>query len=675
MNPLLKDFTGFDGCTPFDQVKPEHYIPALKTAIETSKDNIKKIKKNSGAPNFVNTIEALETASEPIGPVIETFFNLLHSDATEEMHALSQEISSLHAEFGSDISLDLELFGQIKKVYENPDKNLTSEQKMLLKKTYLGFVRNGALLDDAKKAELRAIDQELSKLSPKFSEFVVKDTAKFEIEVHDESEIKGLPESSLETAKHLAESKGKKNSWLFNLEMPSYFPILTYAPSRDLREKVWKAYTSRCLSGEFATKDLINQMIALKHKRARLLGYKSHADYVLEERMAKSPQRVFDFLENLIKASKPAAKKDLDLVRKKAKDLDGITDLKPWDTAYYNEKLKLELFELDEEELRPYLSLENCINGAFLVSEKLYGLKFEKITGVPVYHPDVETYKVTNAKTGEYVALFYADFFPRPTKKTGAWMTQFRSQGLYKGKVVRPHVSIVCNFTKPTKTKPSLITFSELETLFHEFGHALHGMLSNCRYPSLAGPNVYWDFVELPSQFMENFLGEKEVLDLFAKHYQTGETLPDSLFKKLKSSDKFMKGLMSLRQLNFGILDMAWHKEDPGIVDDIEAFEVKKTEETRLLEHVKGSAISPAFSHIFGGGYSAGYYSYKWAEVLDADAFEFFKEKGLFNPTVATKFKDCVLSRGGTDEPDNLYREFRGQEPDPMALLRRDGLI
>ncbi|MCB0394723.1 MAG: M3 family metallopeptidase, partial [Bdellovibrionales bacterium] len=605
----------------------------------------------------------------------EVFFNLLHADATEELHRLAGEISSIYAEFGSDVSLDLELFEQIKSVYDSPPKNLTSEQKMLLKKSYLGFVRNGARLNDSQKEKLRAIDQEMSKLGPQFSEFVIKDSAKFELLVTDSKNLNGVPESAVESAKQLAETKSKSEGWLFNLEMPSYVPFLTYCPNRELREKMWRAYGSRSMSGEFATKDIINKIVNLRHERAKLLGYKSHADYVLEERMAKSASQVFNFLEELLKPSRPSAEKDLDMIRKKAKELDGISDLKQWDVNYYMEKLKLELYDLDEEELRPYLPLNSCVEGAFKVAEKLYGLKFKKRTDIPVYHPEVETFEVTDAKTGEYVSLFYTDFFPRPTKKTGAWMTQFRSQGLWKGKVRRPHVSIVCNFTKPTPTKPSLITFSELETLFHEFGHALHGMLSQCRYPSLASPNVHWDFVELPSQFMENFLREKEVLDLFAHHYKTNETIPNELFAKLKRSEQYMKGYMSLRQLNFGILDMAWHNSDPGYVQDIEEFEKKHTSQTSLLPHISGTAQSPAFSHIFAGGYSAGYYSYKWAEVLDADAFEYFKEKGLFDPTVADKFKNSILARGGTIEPDILYREFRGKDADPKALLRRDGLI
>ena len=605
---------------------------------------------------------------------LKVFFNLLHADASDEIQALAPEMSSLFASFSSDITLNAKLFEKIKTVYDVELSSLNGEEKKLLENTYKSFQRNGALLDSKKQERLREIDQESAKLSPEFSQRVIKATAAFELHVTSEEDVAPLPSSAKSSAKELAEEHGKKG-WIFNLEMPSYVPFITYCPNQELREKMWRAYTSRCLGGEYDTSEIINKIVQLRHERARLLGYDTHADYVLEERMAKSKDKVMDFLDDLIEASLPAAQKDLDSLLRFAKEIDGVSELKPWDVSFYQEKLRERDYELKEEDIRPYFPLGKCVQGAFDLATRLYGISFKKREDIPTYHKDVETYEITDVKTGDYVGLFYTDFFPRATKKTGAWMTSYREQGLFKGEIRRPHVSIVCNFSKPSKDHPSLLTFREVETLFHEFGHALHGILSDCKYRSLAGTSVFWDFVELPSQFMENFLMEKEVLDTFAEHYETGEKIPDALFQKMKKADKFMKGYMSLRQLNFGMLDMAWHYEDPGHVDDIEAFEAKATERTSLLPHQKGSAISAAFAHIFGGGYSAGYYSYKWAEVLDADAFEYFKENGLFDESVSQKFREHILSKGGTDDPLEMYKRFRGREPDVQALLRRDGLV
>ena len=453
---------------------------------------------------------------------------------------------------------------------------------------------------------------------------------------------------------------------------------MTYSDHSDLREKLWRAYNTRAFGGKYDNSQLSKQIAKLRHERAGLLGYRSHADFVLEERMAESSIRVRDFLERLIEKSRPAAERDIKQVEALKKQAGGKLanePLQPWDYAYWSEKLKMRDYEFDEEVLRPYFKLENVIEGAFEHARQLYGLKFKELKNIPVYHPDVTVYEVVDEDTGRHMAVFYADFFPRKGKRSGAWMTSYREQGLQNGKVERPHVSIVCNFTKPTPTKPSLITFDEVRTLFHEFGHALHGILSDVTYVSLGGTNVYWDFVELPSQIMENWTLEKEALDLFARHYETGEPIPAELTKKIKDTSKFQAGYFSLRQLNFGILDMAWHSMDPSQIGDIEDFERQATERTTILPRVAGTNVSVSFSHIFAGGYSAGYYSYKWAEVLDADAFEYFKEKGLFNRDVARAFRENILSKGGTKHPMELYKKFRGREPDPDALLRRDGLI
>ncbi|WII72847.1 M3 family metallopeptidase [Bdellovibrio sp. 22V] len=675
-NPLLKPFTNKDQAVPFDQIKVEHYLPALDEAIKIAKDKVAKIKSNPATPDFENTIVALEAASELPDKISLIYGNLEVAHADEALQALAKEIYPKLTAFASDVSLDDEIFKRVKTVYDNrATMNLNKEQTRLLEKTYLSFTRNGALLSADDKEKLRQIDQELSVLGPKFSENVLKATNAFEMVLDKKEDVDGLPEGILEGAAAMAEAKGHKGKWLFNLQIPSYLPFMTYAKNRALREKMWKAYSSRAFKGEFDNQNTVLKIVELRAKRAKLLGFSTHADFVLAERMAKSPQTVTEFLHKLLQASKTAGQKDVAELADFAKKIDGLADLKPWDIAYYSEKLKEEKYAFNEEDLRPYFKLENVVEGVFAHAKKLYGLTFKENKDIPVYHPEVKAYEIYEEKSGKYMGLFYTDFFPRETKKGGAWMTQFRGQGLIEGDMKRPHVSIVCNFTKPTPTKPSLLTYDEVRTLFHEFGHALHGMLSECTYPSLSGTNVYWDFVELPSQIMENWAGEKEGLDLFARHYETNETMPASLIEKLKASQKFQAGYMSCRQLQFGMMDMAWHSTDPATIKDVDAFEEKATAETRLFPKVEGSNNSCSFSHIFAGGYSAGYYSYKWAEVLDADAFEYFKEKGLFNQEVAQKFKENILSRGGTEHPMDLYKKFRGREPDPNALLRRDGLI
>ncbi|MGZ3725870.1 MAG: M3 family metallopeptidase [Pseudobdellovibrio sp.] len=663
-----------DQAIKFNDIQVNDYLPALNEAIVEAKKNIEAIK-NQTETSFANTILALEQASEKVDRISNIYFNLFSAEANDEHQALAQQISPLLSAFSSDISLDEKLFSKIRFVYDNRAKlNLQGEDLKLTEKYFLDFSRNGALLDATQKEQLRALDQELSVLSPQFSENVLKATNAFEMWIDNEAQLAGLPEGAREAAAMAAEAKGRKGQWLFNLQAPSLIPFLTYSDMRDLREKLWRANSSKAFGGEFDNQEIIKKIVTLKSKLAQLLGFKNHAEYTLKERMAKDSDTVFNFLTSLLEPSKKAAAKDLAEVQDFRKQLEGVSEIKPWDFAYYSEKLKEQKYAFNEEELRPYFKLENVIDGVFEHSRRLFGLTFKPTTEIPVYHPDVKTFEVFTEKN-EYVGLFYMDFFPRETKKGGAWMTNYREQGTWHNKVLRPHVSIVCNFTKPTTTKPSLLTYDEVRTLFHEFGHALHGLLSQCKYRSLAGTNVYWDFVELPSQIMENWTEEKESLDLFAKHYETGATIPAELVAKIKKASLFQSGWMSLRQVSFAWLDMKWYTTDPAQIANVDTFETSVTEVARLLPKEAGTNQSCSFGHIFGGGYSAGYYSYKWAEVLDADAFEYFKEKGLYNQEVATKFKNSILSRGGTAHPMDLYKEFRGREPDPKSLLRRSGLL
>ena len=675
-NPLLAPFDLKDQAVPFHLIKTEHFLPALKIAISEAQTKLAQLK-NEKVVTFENTILGLEQLSETVDRVSGLYFNLFSAEANDDLQKLAQEISPLLSALSSDISLDSEVFQKIKFVYDNRQNlNLKNEDLRLTEKMYTDFVRNGALLPADKKEQLRQLDQELSVLSPQFSENVLKATNEFELWITDAKDLAGLPDGAIDAAAMSAEQKNKKGQWLFTLHGPSLIPFMTYCSNRSLREKMWRASSSKAFGGKYDNQEIILKIVRLKHQRAQLLGFKNYAEYVLEERMAKNSQTVFAFIEKLLEPSKKAALKDLNEVREFRKELEGNDEIKPWDFAYYSEKLKEKKYAFNEEELRPYFKLENVIDGVFAHAQKLYGLVFKPIAGLPVYHPDVKTFEVYDQdNNNQYIGLFYMDFFPRETKKGGAWMTSFREQGLWGSDIKRPHVSIVCNFTKPTPTKPSLLTYDEVTTLFHEFGHALHGLLSQCKYKSLAGTNVYWDFVELPSQIMENWAKEKEGLDLFARHYETNQPIPAELVEKIKKSQKFQSGWMSLRQLSFGWLDMNWYTTDPSTIKNVDEFETRIGEKTRLLPKEDGTNMSCSFGHIFGGGYAAGYYSYKWAEVLDADAFEFFKEKGLFNKDVATKFKASILSRGGTEHPMNLYVEFRGREPDTNSLLKREGLV
>lgn len=675
MNILNTPFTTTYNTAPFLKIKDTDFLPAFRMAIESAKLEIDAITNSPEAPTFENTIEALEFSGQQLDRISSIFFNLNSAETSDTIQKIAQEVSPLITEFSNDITLNEALFKRIKTVYKLKDTlNLTTEQQTLLDKKYKSFARNGANLSEDKKQKLRTIDKQLSQLKLTFGENVLAETNNFEMLISNEDELSGLPEGVLEAAKQLAESKDKIG-WMFTLDYPSYIPFMTYADNRELRKKLAIAAGKKAFKGDaLDNQDNVLQIAKLRFERAQLLGYKTHAHFVLEERMAKTPQKVEEFLEELLVKAKPAALREFKELEEFAHRLDGLNALEKWDSAYYSEKLKQQRFDLDDEKLKPYFKLENVINGAFAVARKLFGLNFEEITSIDKYHPDVLTYKVTDANA-ELVAILYADFFPRAGKRNGAWMTSYKPQFVKANKNERPHISIVCNFTKPTKTKPSLLTFNEVTTLFHEFGHALHGMLANTIYPSLSGTSVFWDFVELPSQVFENWCYEKEALELFATHYQTGDLIPMDLVQKIKDSAAFHEGMQTLRQLSFGLLDMSWHGVDPTSITDVKGHELKAFEGSQLFPDVKENCMSTSFSHIFQGGYSSGYYSYKWAEVLDADAFEFFKEKGIFNKEVATKFVENVLSQGGIEDPMVLYKRFRGKEPQPDALLKRAGLL
>jgi oligopeptidase A len=671
MNPLLQDFN----TPPFSKISNTDFEPAIKKGIEIAKEEINIIALNSDKATFDNTIVALDFSGKKLNRITSIFFNLNAAETDDELQRIAQEVSPLLSEFSNDITLNESLFKRVKSVFDDKKNlDLTPEQEMLLNKRYKSFARNGANLNETGKTELRKIDTQLSKLSLKFGENVLAETNAFEMHLTKEIEVAGLPESVKEAAHQLAKEKEKKG-WIFTLDYPSYIPFLTYADSRELRKKMAIAAGKKAFqNNDFNNEKNVLDIVKLRYQRANLLGYKSHAHFVLEERMAETPENVIEFSNTLLKKAKPAAEKEFEELENYAKKIGKIDLLQKWDGAYYSEKLKKELFDLDQEILKPYFKLENVIEGVFMIVKKLYDLQFEQVFNIDKYHEDVKTYQVTNTK-GDFISVFYADFHPRKGKRNGAWMTSYKSQQIKDGINERPQVSIVCNFTKPTKTTPSLLTFNEVTTLFHEFGHALHGMLANTNYSSLSGTSVSWDFVELPSQILENWCYEKEALELFAKHYKTGEVLPMKYIEKIKESASFHEGMQTLRQLSFGLLDMKWHGTNPEEIETIKAFENSAFTHTKLYPDVPENCMSTAFSHIFQGGYAAGYYSYKWAEVLDADAFEYFLEKGIFNKEVATKFKEHILSMGGTEKPMELYKRFRGKEPKPDALLRRAGLI
>ncbi len=673
-NPLLKISDLPNMAPPFAQIKDDHYLPAVEEAIEQARQNYAIIKENTEAPTFENTIEAMETASEILGQVTSIFYNQLSAMGGDTLHDLAEKIGPITSNFSSDIILDEKLFTRVKAVYDQKDMlDLNTEKHTLLEDSYKGFVRGGALLNNEDKKTLREINEELSTLGPSFMNNCSKSAEAFALIIDHKDDLEGLPDSSIEAAALSAKEKDMDGKWRFTLDYPSYIPFVQYADNRALRETMWRAFANRAWQDEWDNSDNIKHIVRLKDKRAKLLGYNNHAHYVLERRMAKKPENVLAFLEKMKNAYKPAAEKELAELQAFAKEQGLGDELQPWDVGYYSEKLKQKLFEFSSEDLRPYFPLESVLSGCFDHFSKLFGINFKETSSYETWHEDVKAFDLTD-KDGDFVGTLYADFFPRTGKKQGAWKTSYRNQGLFNGKIERPVIAIVCNFTKPTEDKPSLLTHGEVTTLFHEMGHAIHALLSDVKYSSHAGTSVLWDFVELPSQVQENWCYEKQTLDMFASHFETGEKIPEDLIKKLQKAKNFMGGFGGLRQTNFGYLDMTWHTTDPANIDDIGAFEDKATEGLSLFPRLAGP-MSSSFAHIFAGGYSAGYYSYKWAEVLDADTFEAFLENGLYDQETANAYKDEILVKGGSEDPEILYRNFRGRDADPDALLRREGLI
>src|SRR5690554_157543 len=673
-NPLLQEFNTPHQTPPFTQIQTAHYIPAFTAAMEEGRAEIKAIIDNPATPDFNNTIEALEKAGNKLSRISSIFFNLNSAETSEAIQKVAREVSPLLSEYGNDIWLNEALFARVKAVYEQKDKlTLSTEQATLLDNTYKGFVRRGALLNAEDKQKYRNITAELSKLSLQFGENLLAETNDYKLHITDEADLAGLPEAVREAAQQLAESEGKEG-WMFSLHAPSMLPFMQYADQRELREQLFRASTKRGnQDNQNDNKANILRQAELRLAKAQLLGYRSHADYVLEERMAQSADKVNAFLNELFEKSFPFAQEDVAQVAAFAKQQGLEGELQRWDFAYYSEKLKTSLFDLNEEMTKPYFQLEKVKTGIFDLTNKLWGLSYKLNKDIPVYHPDVFAYEVFN-RDEQVISVLYLDFHPRKGKQGGAWMTSFRDQHMENGQNIIPHVSVVCNFTPPTASRPSLLTFNEVTTFLHEFGHALHGMLSEVTYESLSGTSVYRDFVELPSQIMENWALEKEWLQDVAVHYQTGETMPEDLIQKIIAADNFQSGYLTVRQLSFGFNDMAWHSITEPIATDAISFEKAAMAKTELFPEVAGRCFSTAFRHIFDGGYAAGYYGYKWAEVLDADAYALFKEKGIFDQATAESFREHILSKGGTRHPMDLYVAFRGAEPSVEALLLRSGL-
>ncbi|KFC23197.1 M3 family metallopeptidase [Epilithonimonas lactis] len=669
MNPLLEKFNTKYTSSPFSDIKEEHYLPAFQELVKTAEKEIDEITNNPETPTFENTIEAMAFSGEQLDRVSSIFFNLNSAETNDEIQKIAQDVSPLLTEFSSKISQNEKLFERIKNVYDQKDTlSLNDEQKMLLNETYKGFVRSGALLNDEDKKKLEKINMDLSIKSLQFGQNALASTNAYFKHITDKEQLKGIPEAILEQYHEDAKEKGLEG-YVITLQYPSYLPALTYAENRELRKELALANGKKSFDGgEFDNQNLIKEIVKLRQEKAELLGYKNYANFVLEERMAKSPEKVFEFLNELLDKAKPFAQKEIEELKTLAK-ADGIEEIQSYDHAFYAEKLRKQKFDIDDEELKPYFQLEKVQEAVFGLAGKLFGLEFKEINDVQKYHDDVKTYEIT--ENGDVKALLYADYHPRKGKRAGAWMTSYKNQYKKDGENSRPHISVVCNFTKPTKDTPSLLTFQEVTTLFHEFGHALHGVLADTQYPNLSGTSVKWDFVELPSQFLENFCYEPEFLKTFAKHYQTGEILPDEKIEKLSQSKSFMEGYQTMRQVGLGLLDMAFHSEVEELERlSVKEYEVEKTEATSIYPSNPETATAPSFSHIFQGGYSAGYYSYKWAEVLDADAFQYFKENGIFNPEIASKYK-ILLSSGGTKDPMELFKAFRGSEPKVESLLKR----
>ncbi|ADR22348.1 peptidase M3 [Marivirga tractuosa] len=677
-NPLLKNFDTPFQTPPFDKIESEHFMPAIEEAIKEAKQEIEDITSQSTAPTFENTLEAMEFAGEKLSSVTSILFNLNSAETNKKIQEVAREASPILSEFGNDIWQNADLFERVKAVYNQKEQlQLDNEQEMLLTKTYKAFIRNGADLNEKDKARFKEITKKLSQLSLTFGENVLAETNDYELVISDEKDLSGLPDSAIRQAANTAKAKGKEGKWVFTLQAPSFVPFMENGDNRSLREQLYKAYMSKAnKNDERDNKAIIQEIVNLRSEKVSLLGYDSYADYVLEERMAESTNKVQAFLDDLLQQALPKAQEEVAEIKAFVKELGDDSDLQRWDWGYYSEKLKKKKYAIDDELLRPYFKLENVLDGVFQSAEKLYDIRFKEVKNIPVYHEDVTTYEVSTT-SGEHVAIFYADFHPREGKRGGAWMTTYRDQYRKNGEDNRPLVSNVCNFTPSSPGNPSLLTFNEVTTLFHEFGHALHAMLGKGRYGSLSGANVYWDFVELPSQIFENWCYEKECLDLFAKHYETGEKIPQEYVEKIKASSTYHEAYATVRQVSLALLDMGYFsldRKEAQNIKDVAEFEGKAMAPTKLFDKVEGTLMSTQFGHIFSGGYASGYYSYKWAEVLDADAFSLFKEKGIFNKEVAQSFKDNILSKGGSEHPMELYKRFRGREPKIEALLERAGL-
>ena len=671
INPLLKNNQEPFGTIPFKDIGTKDFLPAINIGLKEANYNIQVISENLEEPSFLNTILSLEQASEKLDNVSTIYFHLFGSESDQVFQGLASEISPILANYNNDVMLNEKLFNRVKHVFENIQPSMKAQDRKLTEVWYKEFIRNGASLNKLEKEKLRKIDKELSTLSPQFQNNNLNATNAYELWL-EEKDLSGLPKTSIDAAKNDAIAKKKPEKWLITLQMPSYLPFISFSSNRDLRKEIMCAYSKKCNKDDFDNTLIIKSIVKLKHTRAKLLGYDNFADYILEKRMAEKQSNIFNLMDNLYDSCFELAKSDLDQVKALALELDGIQDFKKWDFSYYSEKLKKKLFNFDDDALRPYFKSENVIKGVFEVAKRLYGLEFKLLKNIQKYHEDVNVYEVVS-DTGSHVGLLYEDLFPRETKRSGAWMNELRSQGMHNGEIKRPHVTFTCNLTKPTKEQPSLLTFREVETIFHEFGHCLHGLLSDSDYSSIGGTSVFWDFVELPSQIMENWVSEKETLQIFAKHYKTNEIIPDDLIEKITSAKNFLSASYCLRQLSLGYLDMAWYGKDNDI-ENVEEFENRAIEKTSLLDPILGASTSCSFGHIFAGGYSAGYYSYKWAEVLEADAFEKFKEDGIFNKQTAQSFKENILSKGNQRHPMELYKAFRGREPKIDALLKRDGL-
>jgi peptidyl-dipeptidase Dcp len=673
-NPLLNEWVTPYGTPPFHLFRTEHFKPAVIEAIRSAASEIKAIAENTAPPDFTNTIAALDRAGRKLDDVTSVLFSLNNAETSKELQAVAQEVSPLLTRFSNDITMNEELFRKVKKLYDSRDAlNLNTEELMLLEKNYRNFILGGAGLDHEKKAKYREISEELSTLTVKFEENILDDTNAFELHLTDESCLEGLPESIIEMASMEARER-KKEGWVFTLHFPSYMPFMKYSAKRDLREKMYRAYASRAFHNDnHDNRELSLRIANLRLELAKITGFSNYADLVLGDRMAETTTRVESFLEELHRASCSAAHRDFEAVREFAGKCGHNGKIERWDWAYYSEKLQKARYDIDDEALKPYFVLGNAEKAIFELAGKLYGISFIRNNDIPVYNQEVSTWEVRDAD-GSFLAVLYIDYFPRPGKIGGAWMTNFREQRIENGNDIRPLISIVANFTRPTETLPSLLTFNELTTFLHEFGHALHGMLSRCTYESLSGTSVARDFVELPSQFMENYAYEKEWLSQWARHYATGETISDETISRIKESSTFNEGYACNRQLGFGFLDMAWHTITSPLEEDIIEFERAVMQKTEQFPPVEGTAISVSFGHIFGGGYAAGYYGYKWAEVLDADAFMLFRKNGIFNTEAALSFRKNILEKGGTDKPMNLYVQFRGKEPTIDAFLERSGL-